>query len=611
MPFTPINLDGQFGMVRDVPGHLLQPNAWTSVQNARMDNTLAGSILGHAERFASPPIDVYSVWYLPGESNLFWVMAGLNDIYAHSGSTYTEITRTLKVPFDTGSEEPTQGDVLEGITSGATGTVFAVTVDSGTFGTSDAAGTIELEDVTGTFGAAENLKNNTTTTSPVATTTGESTEGDYSTGGSDRWTGGVLSGILVLNNGSDDPQYWANAETNTRLANLPNWPSDTKAKIIRPFKNFLVALDVTTGGTRFPYLVKWSHSASAGAVPSSWDETDATKDAGQFDLGETKDVLVDCLPLGADLNIVYKEQTTWGMQFIGHPFIFRFYNIFGNQGLFAPQCAVEYKSGQHAALTRGDFIVHNGQTFESVIDGRNRQWLFGAIDPDNWERVFVTHNAKFSEVWICFPTLGSAFCDSALIWNYRENTWARRELPQISDMKPGIINPAVNDTWDDGPADTWDGGLNIPWDSTEADPTRFNLLMASPVAGSSKVYEVDVSDSFDGASFLSYMEREGLSVEPLRRDGSITSNTESWKCLRGIRPRFRSPPTGGTVEVWIGVQEHINADVLWHGPYETDIENDYKVDFIHSARLFGVRFQSRGAFEIDGYDLDISLTSLY
>lgn len=611
MAFIPINLDGQFGMIRDVPGHLLQPNAWTSVQNARMDNALAGAILGHEERFATPPIDVYSSWYVPGESVLFWVMAGLNEVVAHNGSAYSTITRTLKVPFDTGVEEPTAGDIIEGVTSGATGTFVDVTVDSGAFGTSDAAGTIELESVTGTFNAAENLKNNTTTTNPIAATTGASTEGAYSTGVLDRWTGGVISGILVLNNGVNDPQYWSQANASTRLANLPNWPADTKAQVIRSFKNFLIALDVTTGGTNFPYLVKWSHSASAGAVPSSWDHTDPAFDAGQFDLGETKDFLVDCLPIGPDLNIIYKEQTTWGMQFIGHPYIFKFFNIFGNQGMFAPQCAVEFMSGQHAVLTRGDFIVHNGQTFRSVIDGRNRKNLFNAIDPTNWQRVFVAHNAKFSEVWICFPTIGSDFCDEALIWNYREDTWTRRELPQITDIKAGIINPGVNDTWDSGPNTTWDGGLNIPWDATDSDPTRYNLLMSSPVAGASKVYETDQSDTFDGASFLTFLERSGLAVESIRRDNSLTINAESWKCLRGLRPRFRSPPTGGSVEVWIGTQEHINTDVLWHGPYIADIENDYKVDFVHSARLFGVRFQSHDAFEIDGYDLDIVPTGLY
>lgn len=216
MAFIPINLDGQMGLIRDIPGHLLRPNTWTDAQNVRMDNRVAGAMLGHIERYATPTIAPYKVFFIPGESNLFWVLVGLTDVIVHDASSYTEITRV---------------------------------------------------------------------------------SGDYTGGESDRWNGGVLSGILILNNGVDDPQYWATAAAGTKLADLPNWPANTKAKVVRPFLNFLIALDVTESGTRQPYLVKWSHGADAGAVPTSWDDADASLDAGEFDLGQTKDFLVDCLPL--------------------------------------------------------------------------------------------------------------------------------------------------------------------------------------------------------------------------------------------------------------------------------------------------------------------------
>lgn len=529
MAFIPINLDGQLGLVRDVPGHLLKPNAWTDAQNARMDNRIAGSVSGHEERYATPPFAPHAVFYVPGESDLFWVIAGLTDVSAHNGSSYTEITRSA---------------------------------------------------------------------------------GDYTGDADDRWNGGVLSGILVLNNGVDDPQHWATASTGTLLADLPNWPANTKAKVVRPFGNFLVALYITESGTQYPYLVKWSHPADPGSVPATWDETDATKDAGEYDLGQTKDALVDCLPLGRNMNVIYKEHSTWSMQFIGHPYIFKFSDspLFGNQGMFTQQCAVEFESGHHAVLTRGDFIIHNGQGFESKIDARNRNWLFSAIDPDTWNRTFVAHHPQFNEVWICFPSVGASYPDQALIWNYREDTWYPRDLPEIADMKLGVVNPATDDSWDTGPNTTWDEGAVIPWDTTTAEPTRYKPLMASPA--NTKLYEVDKTEQFDGTEFLTVLERDGLAVEHIKPDDSLTINTESWKFLRGIRPRFQAPPAS-VVYVWVGTRDHINAKTVWHGPYAVDADSDYKVDVTWAGRLFGIRFQSTDPFKIDGYDLDITRMSLY
>jgi len=59
--------------------------------------------------------------------------------------------------FDSGSVEPQVGETLTGATSGAVGKVISVTVTGGTWGGGDAAGSIELGAVTGTFQDNENV----------------------------------------------------------------------------------------------------------------------------------------------------------------------------------------------------------------------------------------------------------------------------------------------------------------------------------------------------------------------------------------------------------------------------------------------------------------------
>jgi hypothetical protein len=60
------------------------------------------------------------------------------------------------VAFTLGSEKPTLGDTIDGATSAASGTFMFAVVSSGTFGGGDAAGTLFLKSVSGTF-QSENL----------------------------------------------------------------------------------------------------------------------------------------------------------------------------------------------------------------------------------------------------------------------------------------------------------------------------------------------------------------------------------------------------------------------------------------------------------------------
>lgn len=98
------------------------------------------------------------------------------------------------------------------------------------------------------------------------------------------WNGGMFSGIPVITNGLDIPQAWLAPGMSTDFADLPNWPSNERAKIIRPFKNFLVAMNISRSGISFENMIHWSHPADPGSVPSSWDSANPATLAGERDL---------------------------------------------------------------------------------------------------------------------------------------------------------------------------------------------------------------------------------------------------------------------------------------------------------------------------------------
>lgn len=80
-----------------------------------------------------------------------------------------EIGREYHIYFTSGSTKPSIGDVLSDATSGATGTVYDIVEISGAWGDGNQLGVFVLKGVSGTFSAGNNIDNDTTTDSNVAT----------------------------------------------------------------------------------------------------------------------------------------------------------------------------------------------------------------------------------------------------------------------------------------------------------------------------------------------------------------------------------------------------------------------------------------------------------
>lgn len=79
------------------------------------------------------------------------------DLYKSTTSGWSQVTFGYELEFDTGTIEIAEGSTVTGATSGATGVVDRVVLETGTFAGGDAAGRLILSTVTGTFQAAENL----------------------------------------------------------------------------------------------------------------------------------------------------------------------------------------------------------------------------------------------------------------------------------------------------------------------------------------------------------------------------------------------------------------------------------------------------------------------
>ena len=411
---------------------------------------------------------------------------------------------------------------------------------------------------------------------------------DY-TGAANEWTSTSLSGIPVMNPGNiiDPPQSW-DLNLSNNFAALSNWPANTYCKSMRAYKNFLVALNITKTTTNYGFMVKWSAPAVPGAVPPSWDHTDSTVEAGESDLAEGGDPIVDGLQLRESF-MIYKKASVWRMDYIGGIQVMSFTKVLGLSGAMNRNCIVEC-DGFHFVLTGSDVIVHDGQSGNSVLDAKARRALFQDFDVDSTSRNFVFKNPFVNEVYVCYASIGNTVPNKALIWNYKANTVSYGTIPSLHHANYGSIDNTLSGTWagDDAP---WQSDLSA-WNGPDFTPNIARVLMA---ADSTKLFLLDSSAAFDGSLPVAYLERRGLPFD----------SPEAVKCVRGIRLRIVGN-TGDTVIVKVGSQSD-----PWEVPTYTSmthtIGTTIACDCLVSGRYIAIRIETGTAYQwrLDSYDVDV------
>lgn len=451
-----------------------------------------------------------------------------------------------------------------------------------------------------------------------------SRSGGYNASPFKKWQGTDLGGVIVLNNGIDVPQFWAfPIDQSVPLADLTNWPATDRASVVRSYKNFLVATNVTRSGQAYPTMVKWSHGADVGTVPTSWVIDDPTLDGGEYNLPQKGGEILEQQELG-DITVLYRSEAGWGMQFVGAPAMFRFWRISGAPGILAQGCSEDFM-GANFVVTPDDIVLFDGQQATPVADARMRKAFFSALNTTYFDRTFLVHSHRQKEMWICYPTSGAA-CDKALVWSYSKgsNAWALKDLPDIASAAWGVRDSGALDIWDAGIATwadttltwsdsgTWSGADGVAWDDDDApwnfrafDSQKLGLVYAAP---DQHLYQGDNTNTNSGVNMTAYIERQGL---------SFGDKSELYPRVKvnAIYPHLEGT-VGGVVNVYCGTQKAIGAEVVYYGPKPFTIGTDYKVDFTGSktdGRLISVKFESTTDIEwrLPGYQLDIEVVGAY
>lgn len=424
------------------------------------------------------------------------------------------------------------------------------------------------------------------------------------------WTNAFLGDVLYLNRETDVPMFWG--PTSNKFAPIPAWDAGWRCRSLRPYKDFLIALNVTKGAVENQSMVKWSDLTLAGQPPASWDQNNKATSAGESVLAELDSEIVDGLPLKS-VFVIYSRSQVWLMEHVGGQFIFNFRKVFSEGGIINNNCVVEVE-GKHFVFGTNDLYMHDGTVKQSICDQRIKEYVFRTMNNRLNNRFFVAHNPALTEIMFCFvsgdPDVkypNPTRCNKAAVYNYSNNTWGLMDLPNVASITVANINHYL--TYEKAVAryDLVGGSYYDQDDGFANHVVAVSAPMPEAGLNGSKVLGVDLMDKgalsyeLDPECYApAFVERVGIDLD------EAGSDLRTFKSISRLFPQvtiFRNIP----VQIQVGASETPAGNVKWGRKQAFDPYKQYKVDYRSSGRYLAIRFfvDEPADFEISGFDAEI------
>lgn len=361
-------------------------------------------------------------------------------------------------------------------------------------------------------------------------------------------------------------------------------------------------------------MVKTSSIPTAGTIPSSWDQTNPATLATENILAEMAGPITDACRLGEALCI-YGFKETWLMQADGSGEVYKFNPLPFSKGSMNVNCSVEF-NGKNVVFGPDDIWVHDGTSEKSIVQGKNRDFIYGSLNLSKANRCFVKLNPRLSEItfayvsgdpYINFPTTIDG-CNKQAVWNFVDDTWSFDDLPYCfsaceANLQTSLTYAAIPSTYD-----TVGGSYQDQEDGFKRTAVYVGALSAgSGLAtslyafdlygqGSTVAYSVDTN-----ATKPRYLERDGLDLD------EISEDLRNTKLLSTIYPQARLGTDAANLEMAAGASDGFNqpATVSAYQPFNgADL---YKLDFNVAGRwlAYRVRFNDYKEMTITGFDFDV------
>lgn len=390
----------------------------------------------------------------------------------------------------------------------------------------------------------------------------------------------LLNGVPVINNGSDEPVFWAGPGN---LATLTDWTATETCQFITAFKYHLFALDISGPGGTFRSKLKWSDAAEPGTIPDSWTPG-AGNEAGDVELSDSPGHLLCAYPL-RDALMIYKRSSTYQAKYVGGDNVFSFRKVLSNVGALTRRAVCDVH-GRHLVVTDGDIILTDGNQRQSIGEGRVKDWLFNQLDQTNYPNLFCTFNRAQNEALIAFPSSGSEFCNTALVYNVDLDSFGVRDLDDIVHAPIGVVNDtSESNTWADR-TEVWADAVGA-WGESTVSAARDSMVFIH----TDEMHQQDVTDA---ETVTAYLGKYSMDFGDATRV----------KFLRRVHVQARA--NYGTLYVRAGSQMEPNDSITWSSEV-TITDPEQVVNLFAQGRYISVEVRSAGSdvWKLTGFDLEI------
>lgn len=434
------------------------------------------------------------------------------------------------------------------------------------------------------------------------------------------WAHSQTAGISVLSRAGMVP-YGRKIDTDTEYEYFSgDWDSNDTCAVIRSYLDYMIALNVTKNTVEYPTMVKWSNPIQIGTEVADvvWDPTNPENTAGENILAEFKNPLLDGLALGSQF-IIYSENQVYLMEYTGSSLVFNFRRLFATGGIINTNCVVEVE-GKHYVFGSDDIYIHDGISRKSIADGRIRKRIFKNTLRNTFKKCFVLHDSATSLIYFCYKSQesglgfnGTAFCNKAAVYNYKNDTWSFMDLPNIvggSEITFDLSSkdyPTVNDNYQN---------YNTSYNSFNADTAKIPVMVGVTDTANglteSRTYAADLP-TFGKISITpetetvkeAYVERIGLDLDetglPLR----------SYKTILSVTPQAEFEASEGELTLKIGATDSASTPVTWYTEYDFKPSEVERIDTRASGKYLAYRLSMNDIedFKFSGFDAEVVSTS--
>jgi len=201
-----------------------------------------------------------------------------------------------------------------------------------------------------------------------------------------------------------------------------------------------------------PIEVAWSTSVSSiGSIIGLEWYASFRNTAGNNFLTQTPGKVVDGKQLGEFL-MIYKTDSVFRLQDAGDPLFLVGETAFLDDGILAADCVADIGSNRHFCVGQYGLYIHTGGPEKmDIAEDKNIVGLYDDLPSSLEDRAltFVFHDSLNSEVWTCYRHRDASVvatekgCTRALVYNYVEDKFYRRSLPNVTKIIETEINGIV------------------------------------------------------------------------------------------------------------------------------------------------------------------------